>query len=360
MRSTPGQATETAFAYGLAVFVSLAATLLRHALTPLLGDAQYPFIVAPAAVLVAAYYGGLGPGLVATFLTAIAAATLWVDGPGSGVLTFAGGLSTALFTAVGVATSLLCGRLHVARMRVADAASRKDQFLAALSHELRNPLAPLRLSVQLLENEKVRCSAMAPALVESSVRQIDHLVRLVDDLLDVNRITRGEIELKRERIDARTIVRDAIELVRPALEAREHRFTVHGPATDAVLCGDHVRLVQALQNLLTNAIKFTPVGGDIVVEASATGSQLEIAVVDNGPGIAPADRQRVFDLYERLGTDRLRAEGGLGVGLWLVRHIAQLHGGSVAVEGGPSGRGSRFVMRLPLMSQPEALGAVAT
>ena len=357
MRSKPGYISETAFAYGFAVFVALAATLLRHALTPLLGADQYPFIVGPAAVLLAAYVGGLGPGLDATLLTAFASASLWVDGPGLSNVTFAGALSTALFTLVGIGTSFLCGRLQLARTRVADAARRKDQFLAALSHELRNPLAPLKLSVQMLENEQVRCSATAPMLVESSVRQIDHLVRLVDDLLDVNRITRGEIELKRQRVEARAVLDDAIELVRPALAAREHRLTVHAPSGDVVVSGDHVRLVQAVQNLLTNAIKFTPIGGDIIVEASSTGSQLRIAVSDNGPGIAPGDRQRAFDLYERLGSDRLRAEGGLGVGLWLVRQIATLHGGTVSVENPASGRGSRFVLQLPLQAEPQLLAS---
>ena len=229
--------------------------------------------------------------------------------------------------------------------READAANRaKDEFLAMLGHELRNPLAPIVTALQLLRLRGIEQGERERAVIE---RQVRHLVALVDDLLDVSRITRGKIRLRREPLEMYDVFVKAAELASPLLEQHQHDLIVHVPKHGLRVMGDSARLAQVMSNLLTNAAKYTPPGGRIRVDALAADGDVVVRVTDTGIGIDPTMLPRIFDLFtqERQAIDR--AEGGLGLGLAIVRSLVALHGGSVAAQSEGRGRGSEFVIRLP-------------
>jgi PAS domain S-box-containing protein len=225
---------------------------------------------------------------------------------------------------------------------------RKDEFIAVLAHELRNPLAPIRHAVHLLgapaagaaERERGR------QVIE---RQVGTMARLLDDLLDLSRITRGRLELKRERVALRTVVEHAVETSRPLIDARRHALQVHA-VPDAWLDADPVRLCQVVANLLNNAAKFTPPGGRIDVECSTAAGTATIAVRDSGAGLAPEMLDRAFDTFVHApgAATAAAGEGGLGIGLSLVRGLVELHGGHVAARSDGPGRGATFLVELPL------------
>ena len=228
---------------------------------------------------------------------------------------------------------------------------RKDEFLAILAHELRNPLAPLHNGLEILQrfDPASKQSAWARELMG---RQVTHMTRLVDDLMDVSRVTRGMIELRREPIDARTVVERAIETSRPLIERGGQTLIVDVEAGPLPLDGDPARLTQAVANLLNNAARYTPQGGRIEVEARRDGSDAMIVVVkDDGIGIAPDLLQRIFDMFAQ--GPQSRGQGGLGIGLTLARTLAQMHGGRVEVESAGIGHGSAFTVRLPLSRVPQ-------
>jgi signal transduction histidine kinase len=229
--------------------------------------------------------------------------------------------------------------------RAAEAANRaKDEFLAMLGHELRNPLAPIVTALQLL---RLRGSAEGESERAVIERQVRHLVGLVDDLLDVSRITRGKIRLKRESVELHDVFTKAIELASPLLEQHQHGLIVDVPKHGLTVLADPARLAQVISNLLTNAAKYTPPGGRIEVQAAVDEADVMLRVKDSGIGIEPAMLPRVFDLFtqERQAIDR--AEGGLGLGLAIVRSLMALHGGSVSAHSEGRGRGSEFVIRVP-------------
>jgi PAS domain S-box-containing protein len=228
-----------------------------------------------------------------------------------------------------------------------DADRRKTEFLATLAHELRNPLAPLRSGLQVL-----RLSAGDPAraarVLEVMERQLGHMVELVDDLLDVARITRGQVELKRARIDLKEVLEAAVETAMPVLEEHRHRLQVEIGAEPMPLFGDATRLTQVVNNLLNNAAKYTPRGGTVTLAARREQGELVVSVSDNGVGIAPESLDEVFGLFNQVGRERDRSQGGLGIGLSLVRRMLELHGGSVTAASAGAGHGSVFTVRLPL------------
>jgi PAS domain S-box-containing protein len=227
------------------------------------------------------------------------------------------------------------------------AARRKDEFLAMLAHELRNPLAPISNAAQLL----ALAGADAGRVRQSSeviIRQVGHMTDLVDDLLDVSRVTRGLVELERERLDLGGVVASAVEQARPLVEARQHVLHVRMDAAGPWVDGDRTRLVQILSNLLNNAAKYTPQGGRITLTVSTSGLDARIEVRDDGIGIAPSMLPHVFDLFTQAERTPDRAQGGLGLGLALVRSLAQLHGGRVEAHSEGVGQGSAFTLVLPL------------
>ncbi len=227
-----------------------------------------------------------------------------------------------------------------------DADRRKDEFLATLAHELRNPLAPILHAlqiVQLSQDEDVRENALR--IIERQHRQIVHLV---DDLLDISRISQGKVELRRQRVDIVTAIHAAVETSRPMVDASHHQLTVRLPASNSVVVdGDETRLCQIVANLLNNAAKYTPHGGHIEVEVRAEGATALINVRDSGVGIAPEMLPLVFDMYTQVDRSRAHAQGGLGIGLALVKRLVELHGGRVCARSDGPGRGSEFTLELP-------------
>jgi signal transduction histidine kinase/ActR/RegA family two-component response regulator len=236
--------------------------------------------------------------------------------------------------------------------RAAD--QRKDQFLALLGHELRNPLAPILTALELMKLNDGHDSEEEREVIE---RQARHLVRLVDDLLDISRITRGRIELKKKRLEMSAVLRQAIEMASPLLEKQRHHLDVRVPAGDLYVLGDEARLVQVFQNLLTNAAKYTPPGGHIQVEAAREGEDVVVRVRDDGAGI-PADLvDAIFEPFVQGERTLDRAEGGLGIGLPLARSMVKRHGGRVTASSGGDGQGSEFAVHLPALEESEVSGA---
>lgn len=239
-----------------------------------------------------------------------------------------------------------------------EADRRKDEFLAMLAHELRNPLAPVRnaLAILRMPGADERTFVQAREMME---RQVQHLVRLVDDLLDVSRINRGKIHLRKERVELATVIERAVETARPVIDALGHQLTVTLPPEPVVLEADLTRLAQVVANLLNNAAKYTDRAGKIWLTALVEGGALSprfvtIHVRDTGIGIAAEMLPHVFDLFAQADRSLERAQGGLGIGLTLVRHLVEMHGGTVSVQSEGTGQGAEFVVRLPLPSKPPA------
>ncbi|HEX4459372.1 MAG TPA: PAS domain-containing protein [Polyangia bacterium] len=237
------------------------------------------------------------------------------------------------------------------RQEAEEANRSKDEFLAMLGHEMRNPLAPITTAIQLMKLRGDDAFARERTTIE---RQVEHLTRLVDDLLDVSRITRGKIEISGERVNLAAVVASAIEMASPLLEQRQHHLTVHVPAHGLIVDGDPRRLAQIVSNLLTNAANYTEPNGRVELTAARDGDDVVLRVSDNGIGIAPEMLPRVFDLFVQEGQSLERARGGLGLGLAIVRTLVGLHGGTVLAESGGRGRGSTFTIRLPAAKQPTA------
>jgi|GEM_PF-1413501 len=225
---------------------------------------------------------------------------------------------------------------------------RKNEFLAMLSHELRNPLAPIRNAVQVMG----LLNPTDPRLLwvkDMIDRQIKHLVHLVDDLLDVSRITRGKITLKNEPVELSRLIERAVEATEAIIESQQHRLSISSPAEPVLLRGDSVRLVQVFTNLLNNAAKYTPNGGYIQLKAVPNSREVAVSVKDNGIGISAELLPHVFDLFTQAERSLDRSQGGLGIGLTLVRKLVEMHGGSIEASSAGPGQGSEFVVRLPLV-----------
>ncbi len=279
-----------------------------------------------------------------------------------GVLTFANSESGRNYTAADLlvaedlahraAIAIENAHLYAA---VREGDRRKDEFLAMLAHELRNPLAPIRNALAILRTRHAD-GAMLDRARDMMERQLQHLIRLVDDLLDVSRIMRGKIELRIERLDAREVVGRAVETAQPVLDAHGHDIEVELPSTPLWLDGDSVRLTQIVANLLNNAAKYTPNPGRIRVALEQTGEQALIRVKDPGIGIAPEALPRIFDLFVQADLSLARSQGGLGIGLTLVCRLAEMHGGTVSATSKGLGQGSEFIVRLPLAKSP-AIGS---
>jgi len=229
----------------------------------------------------------------------------------------------------------------------------KDEFLATLAHELRNPLAPIRTGLQLLRQEP----AQAPRITEMMDRQLGHLVRIVDDLLDISRITLGKVSLVKAQVDLRAVLDSALETTRPLVEAGAHELVLRLPDGPLPLDADATRLSQVFSNLINNAAKYTPRGGRITIEAALQGGALEVRVSDTGVGIPPDMLPRVFDMFTQVGRTIERSQGGLGIGLTLVRRLAEMHGGTVEAASAGVGKGSTFTVRLPLAAKSVGAGA---
>jgi PAS domain S-box-containing protein len=250
-------------------------------------------------------------------------------------------------------------RSVLARQALREADSRKDEFLATLSHELRNPLAPLRSSLEIVK----RLASVPPnasAALEIMDRQMSHLVRLVDDLLEVSRITRGQVELRREHVRLDAAIHSAIETSEPLIRAGNHRLIVSLSDEPLLLDADPVRLAQIFGNLLNNAAKYSEKGGQIEIAARRDGADALVTISDSGDGIAPEQLPKLFDIFTRGERSARRNQSGLGIGLALVRRLTEMHGGRVEALSEGIGKGSSFSVRLPLhasqVAAPKARG----
>jgi signal transduction histidine kinase/ActR/RegA family two-component response regulator len=348
----------TVFRYAAAIGVVLVVFAARAALAPLLG-LQAPLLPFLLGVLICGYLGGRGPALLAAALTPVLATVWFTDWPHdappwqwlSHVLFFE--LLAILSALILHALQKYVRRAEQGARELAAANSalrendrRKDEFLAMLAHELRNPLTPIRNVAHILgrsphDQETVR---RASELLE---RQASHLARLVDDLLDVARITHRRIELKREVVRLEDAVNTALEAVQPTLESRRQvaRLTVTTPRV--YVNGDLVRLCQVVSNLLTNASKYSAEGKPIHIEISGDPAQAMLTVRDEGQGIDSQFLPRLFELFMQGDRSLDRAEGGLGIGLTIVKHLVEMHDGSVQATSAGLGAGSEFRIRLP-------------
>jgi PAS domain S-box-containing protein len=245
---------------------------------------------------------------------------------------------------------------HADELRRADV--RKNEFLATLSHELRNPLAPILNALHILRRDKCE-NPMAQQAREVMERQLRHLMRLVDDLLDISRIARGKIQLRKERVELDFVLDRAAENARPRFEARNQEFTVSLSPVPVWLEADPTRLEQVFINLLTNASKYTDPGGRISVAVATEEAEAVVRVRDTGVGIAPEALPDVFDIFVQEERSLSRAQGGLGIGLALVRSLVEMHGGQMTAHSAGLGQGSEFVVRLPTSPAAAAQGLPA-
>lgn len=345
------------------------ATVARWLLDPMLGD-RAPYGMYLIAVLFVAWRAGLGPALVTVFGGTLLGRyffdpprwTLWF-------VTESNETALLMSLSVGIGTVLVCESLRITARdnrrlyelaRESDA--RKDEFLATLAHELRNPLTPIRNATYLL----AMIEHQDPRVVELQQmigRHTEHLIRLVNDLLDLSRITQRKIELRHERVDLQAIVDGAVEAVRPLVREKRQDLQISVPADKLELNADGVRLTQVLTNLLHNAAKYTGNEGRIWLSVEAEGTSLVFRVRDTGIGIPPEMCERIFNLFEQVQQGIENSYGGLGIGLTLVRALVHLHGGTIEAQSPGVGLGSEFVVRLPLGGEaspaPAAEGALA-
>ena len=353
-------------AYGGAVAVTLAALFLRWFLDPWLGN-QVPFVTLYGAVAITVWFGGLGPAVLAMVLGYVVVnvryvspvGTLSINSPDDAISLALFALSAALVVVLGEAMRRARDRYRASEREVKKRAlelqradAKKSEFLAVLSHELRNPLAPLRTGLALLGMQRAD-PAGAAETQQMMERQIAQLARLIDDLLDVSRIDRGKLEVRRERVAIEAVLKTAIDTARPNIDARGHSLRVTWPPDALHVDGDPVRLSQVVSNLLNNAAKFTPPGGRIELSALAEDGEVAIVVADTGIGIAPERLPEVFDMFVQLDASHAAAGGGLGLGLTLARSIVERHGGRIEARSAGPDKGAEFIVRLPLASAPE-------
>ncbi len=334
--------------YGVALAAVLAALLLRWLLDPILGD-TLPLVTLFGAVALAVWFGGYRPALLVVVVGYVACAYLFIEPRGAlglevnrnqvGLLAFL--VTCAIIIGFGEAT-------RISRRRIAEADRRKDEFLAMLAHELRGPLAPLSNMLEVMKRADGDIALIQQARTTME-RQLRHLVRLVDDLIDVSRITRNNVELRKERVELASIIQQSAESCRPLAERAKIELTTALPPQPIYLNADPMRLVQVFSNILNNACKYTEVGGQIRVSAQRQGSDAIARVEDTGIGIPPAQLASVFEMFTQIEKDR--SQGGLGIGLALAKRLVEMHDGTVEAHSEGLGKGSAFVVRLPIATE---------
>lgn len=350
--------------YTIAFISTATAVWGRSLLQPSLGS-ECPFSLFYLSVLLTAWIAGAGPALLSLLLGTLAAtfffvSTQWslvIESPDDlislSIYVLVNCVAIGLFVTSDRQRKLAETRLQdnerlTASLREAD--HRKDEFLALLAHELRNPLAPIKTSLAIWE----KTGTVREESRRVMVRQMVHLVRLVDDLMDVSRFLRGNTQLKLAVVDLRDSVRDAVEQTEEWMQQKAHNFRYILPKTPVYVKGDSVRLTQLTANLLSNAAKYTPKNGRITLSLEVVDGNARIQVIDNGMGFPPSEAKRILEPFTQIDTSRTREYGGLGVGLSIVRNLVEMHSGTLeAISRGP-GTGSRFSVSLPLAPAAEA------
>jgi signal transduction histidine kinase/ActR/RegA family two-component response regulator len=359
--------------YFVAVATTLIALLVRLQADALFDNATFmPFFMA---ILVSAWIGGLRPGLMATVLGALLGDWFLFDPSGSLYLEQEQALQLALYFGMGLAISLVCQWLHTASHRAAsmradihelqrmednlrqlaadlsEADQRKDRFLATLSHELRNPLAPIRNALELMKRARSDPATLdiARAAME---RQLVQMVRLVDDLLDVSRITRDKLDLRREVATLQGVLDSAVEAARPCIDEHGHQLSVTMPAQPVWLNVDPMRMAQVFSNLLNNAAKYTDQGGQLRLQARVEGDEAIVSVIDNGIGVPEHQVDAVLEMFGQVDNSLERSEGGLGIGLSLAKRLVEMHNGRIDLHRGPDGHGTEVDVRLATVTPP--------
>jgi signal transduction histidine kinase len=358
--------------YALSIAAIAAAVLISWPLRPL-QDVSTPLFV--VAVLVSAWYGGPGPAALAAIL-AVLTADFFFIAPYYSVdfnLAFVErSIGFGLVLAVVIWFAHVRKRaeeqlreqrdllrqqalvLEAAKEDLRRADRQKDEFLAVLSHEIRNPLGAIRNGIYILDNGGVEDPRRIHEMMD---RQFQQLLRLIEDLLDVSRITKGKVVLRKEPVELAGIVRDAVESSRASIEAHGHDLSVSLPSRPVTIEGDPVRLAQVLSNILNNAAKFTPREGRIRLDAATEGGTVVIRVRDNGIGIPPEMVERIFEMFTQADRTPSQQYGGLGIGLSLVRGLVEAHGGTVEASSEGRGKGSEIVVRLPAQEVREPVHA---
>jgi signal transduction histidine kinase/ActR/RegA family two-component response regulator len=345
--------------YAVAVVSVALATALRLALDPVLGPELAPYPTLFAGIVIAAWYGGRGPGLLAVVIAGVTALFFLMPPRGAFALQNAEYISSlVVFMLTSVFLVLLTAALRDARQRAEVADRRKNEFLATLAHELRNPVAPIRNSLSIMRRapDDLERVEQSRRILE---RQVDHLSRLIDDLLDVGRITANRLELRLERLDLATPLQGALEFTNTLFRDKGHVLTVAPPSESLYLNGDAVRLTQVFGNILNNAAKYTAPGGRISVTTQRQGNEAIIRVRDSGCGIAREDQAVIFETFARLDQGPDALSNGLGIGLSLARRLVEMHGGRIDVHSDGVGKGSEFSVYLPVLSERLAPRAAA-
>ena len=326
---------------------------------------------------IAAWYGGMKPGLLATLLSVVVGTYLFIERDTMVPRKLADRVRIVLFVGEGVMISWLFHEIRTARFRTEQqrrqledemtlrraveaelvaANERKDRFVAAVAHELRNPLAPISNALEIIQLAMNDGSEVDRATMEKArgmmERQVGQMVRLVGDLMDVSRIGQGKLELHREPVELATVVQSAVEACTPLIERSRHELSVSLPPEPLVLDADPARLIQIFSNLLTNSAKYTEPGGKISLRAERQDSIAVVRVRDNGIGIPQDALPTLFEMFVQVDGGQKRRQGGLGIGLALVRRLVRIHGGSVEAHSAGPGKGSEFVVRMPLITAP--------
>ncbi len=328
------------------------ATAIRFALDPVLGEHMI-FSIYFLAVSVAAWSGGIRPAMITAILSGILANYLFSDPRGHWMIDNAEQLcALVIFLSVSLLIGVLCEISLKSMARARAAEQQKDDFLAILAHELRNPLAIIHYTNVAEQRGGAQFDPQRSVVIDRQVQQLD---QMIDDLVDISRVSRGKFRLEFEPIGVETIVDEALPKVRRLIEERDHELIVERPAENLILWGDPLRLQQVLTNLLRNAARYTSRGGKIELHVSSENDYAVFRIRDDGQGIPKELLSRIFDLHTQVERSLETSGSGLGVGLALVRTLVELHGGTIAaISDGPD-RGSEFVVRLPLLkAQPSA------
>jgi signal transduction histidine kinase/ActR/RegA family two-component response regulator len=338
--------------YALAVVAIAAAALFRGALDPILGDTS-PFLPFTPVVMLVAWYGGLGPGLLATLLGALIGAYFWIDP----LYTFLivqphEAVHVGLFVCIGAMISAMSRTLKGAQLRAEAASRAKDEFLARVSHELRNPLNPIVSVLDVIEEDAGAGTGKLRQDVEIIRQSVAVQMRLIDDLLDLQRVVYGKLELRRRTCDLHAVVRQAADVCARDVHAKRQDLHLDLRAERHYVDADPTRLVQVFWNLLRNASKFTPPGGRIGVRTTDRAHDVRVEVRDTGIGMTPKTLRRLFRPFQQGSRAVTRRYGGLGLGLSIAKELTELHGGHISAHSDGTGRGSTFSVTLPVVAAP--------